>query len=68
MNKEDQIRMQYIGALVLLGRCNLYAPEEERDCILNAIEDGCSVIPNLTYKKTLDLIELEIQYDMDIDE
>lgn len=59
----ERLRMHYIGTLSLLGQLSPYlafSDDENRDCIVEAINDGCELIPELRVKRSLNLIELEI--------
>ena len=52
--------MNYLGALGLLAECAVYVPEEVRQMIEQALEDGRATNPDLQWKRILDHIEIGV--------
>lgn len=55
--------MRYLGTLGLLAECSVYAPEDIRESIEQAFADACAANPHLKYKRILNRLEIEVQFD-----
>jgi hypothetical protein len=52
--------MRYLGTLGLLCELAVYAPEDLRDMIDQALEDACKADPRLKWRRILNRRELEV--------
>lgn len=55
-----QLYMQYLGVLQLLCNVSVHVPEEERECMEDALRDAAALIPALQWRRVLDRLDIEI--------
>ena len=55
---EQQLRLNYSGVVHLLCRLSVYVPEDERQCIIEAVENWCE-ITGWSWRRVMDRIEVE---------
>jgi hypothetical protein len=55
---DDPLYLRYLGVLGLLAEASVYAPEDIREMIEQAMDDACHNHP-LRWRRVLDRIEIE---------
>ncbi len=53
-------QMRYFGVLGLLCECAVWAPDDLRDQIDQALADACQANPHLKYRRILNRREIEV--------
>lgn len=57
----QDMRMQFLGCLGLLGECSVHVDDELREMIAEALESATVLIPGSRAKRVLDRVEFVLE-------